>query len=303
MRVGIDFDNTIAGYDRVFVAAAQARGWVAADFRGSKRELRDTRAAPPRRRDQVADAAGRGLRRAHGGGDAVSGRDRVLQGGARTRLGVVHRQPQDQALGLRSAADRPAAGGAGLARGARLSRSGRLRARARAGVLRGYPRRQDRAHQGDRMRGLHRRPRGGVRRSGVPRRDRPHPVWLSQPERPERSDHSLRQLGRDRRTCPRRPAGGDGRPQGHCRAARRRADPLARAGARRGQQPAVPGRDRARRAVRAQDLCPPGERPARPPGHGIHGARVPASSRHHLRAAPDRRRCRRRLRAPRMDRG
>jgi hypothetical protein len=42
MRVGIDFDNTIAGYDRVFVAAAQARGWVAADFRGSKRELRDT---------------------------------------------------------------------------------------------------------------------------------------------------------------------------------------------------------------------------------------------------------------------
>ena len=42
MRVGIDFDNTIAGYDHVFVAAAQARGWVAADFYGTKRELRDT---------------------------------------------------------------------------------------------------------------------------------------------------------------------------------------------------------------------------------------------------------------------
>ena len=52
----------------------------------------------------MADAAGRGLRRAHGRGDAVSGRDRILQGGARTRHGVVHRQPQDQALGLRSAA-------------------------------------------------------------------------------------------------------------------------------------------------------------------------------------------------------
>jgi hypothetical protein len=42
MRVGIDFDNTIAGYDRVFIAATQARGWVAADFCGSKRELRDS---------------------------------------------------------------------------------------------------------------------------------------------------------------------------------------------------------------------------------------------------------------------
>ena len=48
----------------------------------------------------MADAAGRGLWRAHGGGDAVSGRDRILQGGARTRLGIVHRQPQDQAFGL-----------------------------------------------------------------------------------------------------------------------------------------------------------------------------------------------------------
>jgi hypothetical protein len=42
MRVGIDFDNTIAGYDHVFVAAARARGFVAAGFRGGKKELRDS---------------------------------------------------------------------------------------------------------------------------------------------------------------------------------------------------------------------------------------------------------------------
>lgn len=41
MRLGIDFDNTIANYELIFVAAAQARGWIAPAFRGSKRELRD----------------------------------------------------------------------------------------------------------------------------------------------------------------------------------------------------------------------------------------------------------------------
>jgi hypothetical protein len=41
MRVGIDFDNTIANYEQIFVAAAQARGWITRGFRGSKRELRD----------------------------------------------------------------------------------------------------------------------------------------------------------------------------------------------------------------------------------------------------------------------
>lgn len=41
MRVGIDFDNTIANYDLIFVAAAQAQGWIARGFRGNKRELRD----------------------------------------------------------------------------------------------------------------------------------------------------------------------------------------------------------------------------------------------------------------------
>jgi hypothetical protein len=40
MRIGLDFDNTIAGYDAVFPAAARAAGLVPADFRGGKAELR-----------------------------------------------------------------------------------------------------------------------------------------------------------------------------------------------------------------------------------------------------------------------
>jgi hypothetical protein len=41
MPVGIDFDNTIVRYDRVFAEAARARGWVMKDFCGSKKQLRD----------------------------------------------------------------------------------------------------------------------------------------------------------------------------------------------------------------------------------------------------------------------
>jgi hypothetical protein len=41
MRIGIDFDNTLIDYDRVFLAAAKQRGLVATDFIGSKRALRD----------------------------------------------------------------------------------------------------------------------------------------------------------------------------------------------------------------------------------------------------------------------
>lgn len=41
MPVGIDFDNTIVMYDHVFAGAARSRGWVAKDFRGSKKQLRD----------------------------------------------------------------------------------------------------------------------------------------------------------------------------------------------------------------------------------------------------------------------
>ncbi|MGE6057287.1 hypothetical protein ACQJ2V_28060, partial [Klebsiella variicola subsp. variicola] len=40
--IGIDFDNTIADYDAVFVEAARERGWVGADFEGPKKLLRDT---------------------------------------------------------------------------------------------------------------------------------------------------------------------------------------------------------------------------------------------------------------------
>jgi hypothetical protein len=41
MSVGIDFDNTIVSYDRVFAEAARSRGWVAHDFVGAKKQLRD----------------------------------------------------------------------------------------------------------------------------------------------------------------------------------------------------------------------------------------------------------------------
>jgi hypothetical protein len=41
MPLGIDFDNTIVSYDRIFVEAARARGWVADDFHGTKKQLRD----------------------------------------------------------------------------------------------------------------------------------------------------------------------------------------------------------------------------------------------------------------------
>lgn len=41
MRIGFDFDNTIAGYDHVFLRVARERGLVADGFVGTKRELRD----------------------------------------------------------------------------------------------------------------------------------------------------------------------------------------------------------------------------------------------------------------------
>jgi hypothetical protein len=40
MRIGLDFDNTIAGYDAVFPAAARAAELVPEDFRGGKAEVR-----------------------------------------------------------------------------------------------------------------------------------------------------------------------------------------------------------------------------------------------------------------------
>jgi hypothetical protein len=41
LRIGIDFDNTLVDYDRVFLTAARERDLVAADFDGSKRKVRD----------------------------------------------------------------------------------------------------------------------------------------------------------------------------------------------------------------------------------------------------------------------
>ena len=40
MRIGIDFDNTIAGYDAVFPAAARELELIPEDFEGGKREIR-----------------------------------------------------------------------------------------------------------------------------------------------------------------------------------------------------------------------------------------------------------------------
>ncbi len=42
MRIGIDFDNTIAGYDEVFADLARRAGLVNDSFRGGKQAVRDT---------------------------------------------------------------------------------------------------------------------------------------------------------------------------------------------------------------------------------------------------------------------
>ena len=41
MRIGLDFDNTVISYDNVFWQAAQERGLVAPNWRGSKQQVRD----------------------------------------------------------------------------------------------------------------------------------------------------------------------------------------------------------------------------------------------------------------------
>lgn len=41
IQIGIDFDNTLIDYDRVFLAAARERGLIHPGFRGSKRAVRD----------------------------------------------------------------------------------------------------------------------------------------------------------------------------------------------------------------------------------------------------------------------
>ena len=42
LRIGIDFDNTIAGYDSIFAKAARKRGLIPCDFTGTKKEIRDS---------------------------------------------------------------------------------------------------------------------------------------------------------------------------------------------------------------------------------------------------------------------
>lgn len=42
MRIGIDFDNTIVGYDEVFVDLARRTGLIDDSFRGGKQALRDS---------------------------------------------------------------------------------------------------------------------------------------------------------------------------------------------------------------------------------------------------------------------
>lgn len=39
MRIGIDFDNTIAGYDELFVRLGQSLGWLPANFAGGKNRV------------------------------------------------------------------------------------------------------------------------------------------------------------------------------------------------------------------------------------------------------------------------
>src|SRR5271170_5679937 len=41
VRIGIDFDNTLIDYDRVFVAAAWQRGLIGPEVAGTKRAVRD----------------------------------------------------------------------------------------------------------------------------------------------------------------------------------------------------------------------------------------------------------------------
>ena len=41
MRIGLDFDNTIAGYDALFLRIGLDMGWLPAHFAGMKKDIRD----------------------------------------------------------------------------------------------------------------------------------------------------------------------------------------------------------------------------------------------------------------------
>ena len=42
MRIGLDFDNTLARYDQVFASEAKQEKFVPKEWRGTKKQLRDT---------------------------------------------------------------------------------------------------------------------------------------------------------------------------------------------------------------------------------------------------------------------
>jgi len=47
MRIGVDFDNTLAGYDHLFAEAARGRGWTGVPLDQGKQALRDALRAGP----------------------------------------------------------------------------------------------------------------------------------------------------------------------------------------------------------------------------------------------------------------
>ena len=47
VRIGLDFDNTLAGYDDVFASAGAALGLLPASFAGCKRDVRETLRSQP----------------------------------------------------------------------------------------------------------------------------------------------------------------------------------------------------------------------------------------------------------------
>jgi len=78
MRIGIDFDNTIACYDGVFHAAALERGLIPADIGRDKNSVRDHLNGAGRN-DDFTELQGY----VYGGtGRALSGLCRVCRGGA-----------------------------------------------------------------------------------------------------------------------------------------------------------------------------------------------------------------------------
>ena len=96
MRIGIDFDNTIACYDGVFHAAALERGLIPTDLapRQEQRPRSPQRRWPQGRFHRTARLC---LRRAHGPGVALSGLRRIYWRRTRRRPRTLHRQPQDPA--------------------------------------------------------------------------------------------------------------------------------------------------------------------------------------------------------------